>query len=316
MTRMEITNYRYFAERKARGYPFNITFPGRAHAILGSDPRNGTYRLIIQNRKNEPIKIDKQNIRIENEANEKIVIALKNPLLCDEFFQFCSKIAIKVQNRDVKSIKNEIISAIDNFDNLLKATKTIGETELVGLWGELYLILLNLKKHNQRKIIEYWYGPFNEEHDFALKTHDYEIKTTVREKRIHKISSLTQLEKKQGRTLFLISIQITLGSGPSSDSVFSLISKIRKRLVNDSAAYEEFDDKIHRIKGLWSIDEKKVKSYSLRSEMRKIEVNKVFPKITSKTLCLPKYSKNRLLDCEYNINCENLGLAFDGKLAI
>lgn len=315
--KFEITNYRYFAERKARGYPFSITFPGRAQAVLGSDPRNGTYSLVIQNLQKEYIRINKQNINIANDSNErKIVICLKNPVLCDEFFQFCSKIAIKVQNPDVKSIKNEILCAIDNFDNLLKATKTISETELIGLWGELYLILINLAKYNQKDIIKYWFGPFNEEHDFAVKTHDYEIKTTIREKRIHKISSLTQLEKKQGRTLFLVSIQITLGNGPSSDSVFSLISKIRKRLVSNTSAYEEFDEKIRRIKGLWSIDENKAKFYSLRSELRKVEVNKVFPKITSKTLSLPKHSKNRLLDCEYSINCENLGLEFNGKVAL
>lgn len=315
MKKFEVTNYRYFAERKANGYPFNITFPGRAEAVLGSDPRSGMYSLVIQNLRNEPIRIDKQNLSIANEFKAKrIVILLKNPLLCDEFFQFCSKIAIKVQDPNVTSIKNEILCAINNFDNLLKATKTISETELVGLWGELYLILINLTKYNQKKLINSWYGPYNEEHDFAVKAHDYEIKTTTREGRIHKISSLTQLEKKQGRTLFLVSIQITLGSGPGSDSVFSLISKIRKRLLSNSPVYQEFDEKIGHIKGLWSVDENKTKTYSLRSELRKIKVDKVFPKITSKTLSLPKHSKNRLLDCEYNINCENLGLEFNGKI--
>ena len=150
---MEITNYKYFSARNRKGYPFNITFTGRLKAVLSANPKTGDYKLEIKNLFTEKLNIIKQNLQIYNNLQDKkIVIALKNSSLCDEFFHFCSKIAVKIQNPNVKSIKEEILRAIDNFDNLLKSSKEFNETKIIGLWGELYILFINLTKRNQIKI--------------------------------------------------------------------------------------------------------------------------------------------------------------------
>lgn len=123
-------------------------------------------------------------------------------------------------------------AAMTNMKALLAAKPRISEEKQVGLVGELLLFRALLDAFDEYTVIDWWLGPLAEEHDYAFPAFDAEVKTTLGESRTHVIHGAGQLEPSPGRSLWLVSIQITrAGGNPEGIGLPGLIHEIRERLT-------------------------------------------------------------------------------------
>ena len=124
-------------------------------------------------------------------------------------------------------------AAMTNMKALLAAKPRLPEERQVGLFGELLLFRSLLDRYDEYTVIDWWLGPLAEERDFAFPAFDAEVKTTLRENRTHVIHGTGQLEANPGRSLWLVSVQVTRAGGdPSGLSLPRLIVEIRDRLTS------------------------------------------------------------------------------------
>jgi len=123
-------------------------------------------------------------------------------------------------------------AAMTNMKALLAAKPRISEEKQVGLFGELLLFRALLDSFDEYAVIDWWLGPLAEERDYAFPAFDVEVKTTLGESRTHVIHGAGQLEPSPGRSLWLLSIQITRAGGdPKGIALPRLIHMIRERLT-------------------------------------------------------------------------------------
>jgi len=123
-------------------------------------------------------------------------------------------------------------AAMTNMKALLAAKPRISEEKQVGLLGELLLFRALLDAYDEFTVIDWWLGPLAEERDYAFPAFDAEVKTTLGESRIHVIHGAGQLEPSPGRSLWLVSIQVTRAGGdPNGVALPRLVQEIRERLT-------------------------------------------------------------------------------------
>ena len=123
-------------------------------------------------------------------------------------------------------------AAMTNMKALLAAKPQISEEKQIGLLGELLLLRTLLDTFDEAEVLDWWLGPLAEERDFAFPAFDAEVKTTLRESRTHMIHGAGQLEPSPGRSLWLVSVQVTRAGGdPKGIWLPGLIHEIRERLV-------------------------------------------------------------------------------------
>lgn len=124
-------------------------------------------------------------------------------------------------------------AAMTNMKALLAAKPRIPEERQLGLIGELLLFRSLLDRYDEYTVFDWWLGPLAEERDYAFPAFDAEVKTTLRETRTHVIHGAGQLEASPGRSLWLVSVQVTRAGGdPSGFSLPGLIQQIRDRLMS------------------------------------------------------------------------------------
>lgn len=123
-------------------------------------------------------------------------------------------------------------AAMTNMKALLAAKPRISEEKQIGLVGELLLFRSLLDTFDEYTVIDWWLGPLAEEHDYAFPAFDAEVKTTLGESRTHVIHGAGQLEPSPGRSLWLVSVQVTrAGGNPDGVGLPGLIQEIRERLT-------------------------------------------------------------------------------------
>lgn len=122
-------------------------------------------------------------------------------------------------------------AAMTNMKALLAAKPRISEEKQIGLFGELLLYRSLLNHFDEDTVIDWWLGPLAEERDYAFPAFDAEVKTTRSESRTHVIHGAGQLEPSPGRSLWLVSVQVTRAGGdPNGIGLPALIAEIRDRL--------------------------------------------------------------------------------------
>ncbi|MBB5598958.1 PD-(D/E)XK motif protein [Neomicrococcus lactis] len=116
--------------------------------------------------------------------------------------------------------------SIEGYQQLVKRQRRLSDEKQTGLIGEL-LFLQFLCGHSESAALDAWLGPSAEQHDFSFLDFDVEVKTTKSERRVHRISTATQLEPSVGRVLWFLSVQITAaGSSSNGFSLDQLISQV------------------------------------------------------------------------------------------
>jgi len=125
---------------------------------------------------------------------------------------------------------------------------SLSDTQAQGLFGELYF-MQNILSEPINEIITFWDGPDGSLNDFNwtnLGIH-IEVKTSSRQAHplVHKISSLNQLNVREGHSLFLFSMSARIDAG-GQFSLNTLIDEIMAELmdIGDYDNLRDFNDKL------------------------------------------------------------------------
>ena len=138
------------------------------------------------------------------------------------------------------TFRHALSESLSSLKDLLASRERMTEEREAGVIGELLVLRHAIARLGEVNAMAAWLGPLSEEHDFRFQGFDAEVKTTRSEKRVHRIGSDTQLEPTEGRTLYLISIQITnAGTAAEGFSLAELIGHIRGNLDQTTGAFDE-----------------------------------------------------------------------------
>tara|TARA_X000000950_G_scaffold262538_1_gene333913 strand:- start:3847 stop:4821 length:975 start_codon:yes stop_codon:yes gene_type:complete len=186
-------------------------------------------------------------------TNKRMIITFdnENPVLVEQLIIVVKDIAIHCAEFQGTKFFSEILSRLGSWSEFLKPSrKGLREIELIGLWGELYILnQYFLSGFSPAEGISFWVGPEGSKQDFTFNDKALEIKTTLSENsdRI-KISSIEQLEKSTEK-LFLLHVFLNKTDDQNSWSIEKLYSDINKKVDSDLLAKNNFNNKVSKLYG-------------------------------------------------------------------
>lgn len=248
-------------------------------------------------------------LRKEISGRNVVEISTSNGHLFREFYNLVRDIADRVQV-DKQDVGSAIVKTLHAWASLLQKLAILSDERQIGLLGELWFLDYLARRSGWPTAVDAWKGPRAEEHDFTLARTDVEVKSTLKEKRIHQIGSLTQAVPKDGRQLYILSIQFTPAPAPEGRTLAAAVSAIltasAKKNPSASALIEE------RLFNCGWRDEHAAhynECYTLRTPPCLIPVDDKFPAITAHTLkSLGPDLLQRIDHVSYGINLDGLGI--------
>ena len=130
-----------------------------------------------------------------------------------------------------------------------KKVKKLGEEQIQGLFGELFVLIEYLKNSNPNIInshLSSWKGLYDSANDFEFDLKNVEVKTKKESKLYVKISSEYQLEKELDKDLELlvVSVKLDLIDGKSVyEMLLKILELIRLNLGDMSILYQSLNQK-------------------------------------------------------------------------
>ena len=203
---------------------------------------------------------------------------------------------------ELGDIQLALESATKGFSELLQTNRVLSLEKQIGLLGEL-LVLRDLIQLGKTDALNSWLGPEGGEHDFKFVEFDLEVKTTISEKRSHRIGSLSQLTPSGDRTLLLASVQLTRTTGALGFSIAELVDWIKS---NSDSIWDQLAEKLRHCG--WREDHSHLYSarFELRSEPLTFRVDSNFPRLMSETLELSEELMPRISEVSYRVDLESL----------
>lgn len=200
--------------------------------------------------------------------------------ILDAYPVFCA-IADQVQLCHF-GVGDAVLDVLSRYRDLLASTQRISDEKEIGLFGELLTLEALLAVLKPEKALEAWRGPLSEEHDFGLLNQDIEVKTTISERRIHWIGSVEQLQSTEPRSLWLLSLQLTL-SGNAGRTLPEIIGCIRASLPNRTAQdrFRQYLEANHWNEELRDLFRRR---FQLRTTPAMYRVDQTFPTLTVEML--------------------------------
>lgn len=212
------------------------------------------------------------------------------------------QIADRIQLEHVSFAKAVIVTLAD-FQELLEAASCLSPDLEVGLFGELTVVDCLISTLGGTQAVAVWRGPAGDEHDFDLGSGDLEVKSTLSEKRVHWIGSLSQLDPTPGRRLWLLSIQLTTGLAEGI-TIADLISKLRSRLLG--VDLDTFDRKLDSAGWREKYRATVRRRFRLRSTPSLLPVDEDFPSLTRDRVAAAGMPTVRLREIAYSIDVVGL----------
>lgn len=199
-----------------------------------------------------------------------------------------------------------VTDVLDSLAEILARRRGLSEDQQLGLAGELLTFLAFAGESGVGTALDAWMGPLGEEHDFGLPDGDLEVKVTLGEKRQHWISSVSQLVPTPGRTLFLVSLQLTPAGAGGGWSLPGMVKLARELDAMQSAHVDTRLDGM----GYRGLDADLYQSrWTLRTPPQFFLVDEQFPVISQETLSKSVPSSNRIVDVRYRIDLTGLPAA-------
>jgi hypothetical protein len=212
------------------------------------------------------------------------------------------RIADRTQLEEV-SFADAVTITLADFQELLESALVMSSDREVGLFGELTVLDFLVSSFGGAQAVAAWRGPNGDEHDFDLGNGDLEVKSTVSEKRVHWIGSLTQLEPTMGRPLWLLSLQLTTGLGQAL-TIAGLVTKLRARLIG--ADLTAFEEKLHSTGWRDKYRATTLRRFRMRSAPLLLPVDESFPALTQARVTAAGMPLARLREISYSIDVAGL----------
>jgi hypothetical protein len=245
--------------------------------------------------------------------HEAIEVSTTNRGLYRDFYTFCCAAADRIQ-LDRQSVTDALAETLRSWSALTRRKSLLSTEQQTGLFGELTMLARAAKRTGWVTAVNAWQGPAGQEHDFTFLRADAEVKTTLSERRLHQIGSLTQMQPKPDRQLVVVSVQLTPSSGSSGQTLSQLVSRSVLSATSESrAAADGIRDRLARLG--WSDDDapQYTTSLQLRAKMAAITVDANFPAIVPHSLVNigPKVLA-RITGISYTVMLDGLG-TLDGS---
>lgn len=283
---------------------------GKPRVEIFTDPAGSRIGVRIFSGETVPdTPLAEMNIRrIVVDGDMATEISTTNSRLYREFYAFACAVADGVQIASLPPAR-AVDSALASWAALLERLAILSPERQTGLLGELWMLERLGDAQGWEAALRSWKGPDVEEHDFSLTEVDIEVKTTVSERRVHMIGSLTQLLAKPGRPLYLLSLQFTQsGLGPGRTLTQAVADICATASATSAVLAAELHAKLEHVgwrqehapyyRGRWS----------LRSPARLIAVDGTCPSIVPTTLASLGASRlSRIVQLSYRIDLEGLG---------
>lgn len=235
-------------------------------------------------------------------------ISTTNRRLYREFYAFACAVADGVQIASLTPGR-AVDSALESWAALLERLAILSSERQTGLLGELWTVERLAAGYGWEPALLSWNGPDAEEHDFSLRTADVEVKTTVSERRVHMIGSLTQLLAKPGRCLYILSVQYTrAGLGPGKTLTEAMTGVHAAVSAQSPMLVAELETRLER--SGWRADHGPYyrTRWSLRNSARLVPVDEACPTIVPDTLASLGASRlSRIVQVSYRVDLEGLG---------
>jgi hypothetical protein len=196
-----------------------------------------------------------------------------------------------------------VVATLADFGELVEGASGLSSEREVGLVGELTVLDCLISALGGAQAVAAWRGPNGDEHDFDLGGGDLEVKSTLSERRVHWIGSLSQLEPTPSRALWLLSIQLTTGLG-EAPTIADLVAKLRSRLP--SATLEAFEKKLYTAGWRDKYRTTVRRRFSLRSTPALLHVDDEFPALTQVRVAAAGMPLARLREIAYSIDVGGL----------
>lgn len=159
---------------------------------------------------------------------DNVFIGLYHIVVClsedvDIINEFCKVFDLLILKNPKKMSSKDVLDLFNSIDLIFKTTVEKENRELqIGLYGEL-ITLKYLYKRGYINILEKWHSNFFSKHDIELdKSNRIEIKTTVKEERIHSFKH-NQLTRKDVN-VYVVSCMLEYSE--EGLSLFDLIAQI------------------------------------------------------------------------------------------
>ncbi|MFD0151644.1 PD-(D/E)XK motif protein [Streptomyces sp. NPDC055721] len=150
---------------------------------------------------------------------------------------------IVVKNR---SLDRAFAETVEGWSALLGRPRAMSVEQRIGLLGEVSILARLAETHGWATAVEAWTGPYGEEHDFALRDFDVEVKTTASERRRHMIHGIGQLQAAPGRPLWFASLRLTRG-GAGGRTLSESVLAVRAAVAAQApAALTRLDSALER----------------------------------------------------------------------
>ncbi|GAA1290522.1 hypothetical protein Psi02_15180 [Planotetraspora silvatica] len=234
-----------FEDFVQRAIPLEHPIPGEPRLILFIDPRRQEIGLRAQADTSQPrLETGLEHVRlrpVQRGVDRFLEIAITDPRMFADAYPLLCAVADRVQLQGL-NLRVALSDTLRILGRLLARTDTLPIEKELGLFGELMLLLGLSREVGPQEALDAWRGTEGEEHDFGLRGHDIEVKTTSAERRTHWIGSLTQLHPTGDRPLWLVSHQLTRAESSDGHTLPELIDAVRHRLEDLRSA---FDRRLH-----------------------------------------------------------------------
>ena len=294
------------------GASFREPVPGTPTASFFFDANSGLFGFSIQTATDACPVVEPSSIEIRVTGSSRsgwdLHIQSAEHLLFCEFYTFAIEILDHVQNKKMQPA-DAVDKVWNNWDRLLDRNSILSRDKQLGLIGELWVLSRIASAFGWQAAIEAWHETSQSEHDYSLKLCDLEVKATTNEKRIHVISSITQLAPTNGRPLYLVSIQFTPTSSvvDGSVSLMEIIDGMKKDIF-DADLLARFMIRLKKVGWKESHARHYSQKYLYRSKPCLIPIDSCCPRLTPDLLePLGKILESRLVSVSYRIDVSGMG---------
>lgn len=295
------------------GQPFRIVVPGQPRVELfgcGGQQELGFRAVDMSGSDLTPSPL--RAVRVERVALDGlsyVQIATSVERLHRDFYSMGCLFGDRVQLLGLKpqAAVSDLLAALSE---LVSLEPVLSDSQQVGLLGELWVLTQFADRHGWIAAIQSWIAPEREQHDFAWRSVDLEVKTTAAEGRVHVIHGLDQLRPNPGRSLYLVSIQLTR-TGSGGQSLPEAIQAARASVSSSTPGLlTAFNDRAQKSGWKDQFAPWITQSYVFRSLPTVTSVADI-PAITSDVLDLNAAELGRIDDVRYRLNVQGLGTEID-----
>jgi hypothetical protein len=195
----------------------------------------------------------------------------------------------------------EILTVFKDWKEMFRnaRNKMLSENRIIGLLGELWFLeKLMIKSETSGFELDCWQGPEGNDEDFSFEGNLFEVKSSKStNNNVVRINSLRQINS-EGIPTFLVhqSMSAALDRDDGSDSLHSVVERIKNLIVNDFSQLMKFEHKL--LRSGYIHDEKYTEPTFRLDQSTFYEINNDFPRI---------YSENidaRILNVRYSIDLD------------